>query len=284
MEKLGNPLSLFIGIPTYGLPKPEFTIDSLGDLLFHIGRRHSEIELMYHQRDVRTYRQAARGAIVDGARQVAATHLLMLDDDHDFRPNVFDILWNAIHQSDVKMVSALYFTRGRPTVPCIWKLTARGTVPIFYYPENELIPVDVVGFGMVLFDMTLFERLNPPWFDLGIGFGEDAAFCDRVLSAGLKVWCHTGAKIGHINEQPQIITEADYFKDREEFYERLKPELAVITPAGPAARERNWWGSPRHDQNHQSWWRPGTSRRGGAFNDLGTLAPATPGEAQGEKG
>jgi hypothetical protein len=221
---------LLIGIPTYGMPKCEFAIDSLGSMLFHIGRRHPEIEVMLH-RDVRTYRQEARKGIVEEAQKWGATHLLMLDDDQVFSGRDFDILWKAmVESSEVQMVSGLYFTRGVPTVPCIWKLTERGTVPIFYYPDNELFKVDVVGFGFVLFDMEIFKKLNPPWFNLGFGYGEDAAFCARVLQGGLGVYVHTGAKIGHLLEQPHVITEADYLPTRDRH--REYSQTGQLVPAG----------------------------------------------------
>jgi hypothetical protein len=245
---------LMIGIPTYGMPRCEFSIDSGWSLLYHIGRRHPEIEKVWVQRDVRTYRQEARKAIVESAQQAGATHLLMLDDDHVFDGETFDKLWASMQQADVQLVSGLYMTRGLPCAPCIFKLTAQGTVPIFYYEPDTLMEVDVVGFGFVLFDMALFTRINPPWFNLGFGFGEDAAFCARVIQAGMKVWVHTGAQVGHLLEQPHVITEADYLRDRNSVWKN--DSEATLVPAGLAAPmgEASAVGS-------QPRWRPLSSRR-----------------------
>ena len=247
-------MKLFIGIPTYGMPRCEFSIDSLGSLLFHLGRRHTEIEKVWVQRDVRTYRQEARQGIVKAAQEAGATHLLMLDDDHSFSGKEFDLLWESMQREEVQIVSGLYMTRGLPCAPCIFKLTSQGTAPIFYYPENELLSVDVVGFGFVLFDMSLFTRINPPWFNLGMGFGEDAAFCARLLQAGIKVWVHTGAKVGHLLEQPHTITEADFLAVRESVWKdadtsALVPqgtttEMGIVSPMGAKPK-----------------WRPASARR-----------------------
>lgn len=260
-EGQGQQLKLFIGIPTYGLPKSEFAIDSVGSLLFHIGRRHPEITQVWVQRDVRTYRQEARQGIVRAAQEAGATHLLMLDDDHVFSHLEFDKIWEAMQREDVQIVSGLYMTRGLPCAPCIFKLTAQGTAPIFYYPPDELFEVDVVGFGFVLFDMQLFTRINPPWFNLGIGFGEDAAFCARVLQAGMKVWVHTGAKVGHLLEQPHVITEADYLSVRDTVWKDA--ETSSLVPQGTLTQMGIGSSEPTRSQpvGTQSSWRPASTRR-----------------------
>lgn len=256
---------LLIGIPTFGSPKSEFAIDSLGSLLYHIGRRYPQIDVMLH-RDVRTYRQEARKGIVEHAQKWGATHLLMLDDDHVFSGTDFDLLWGSmLESSEVQVVSGLYFTRGLPTVPCIFKLTERGTVPIFFYPDNELFKVDVVGFGFVLFDMEVFTELNPPWFNLGFGFGEDAAFCARLLQKGFGIYVHTGAKVGHLLEQPHTITESDYLPVREQH--REYGTSYSLVPAEYVARAGNESGlDPRpvyRPRSSRLWHRLGWKKDAG---------------------
>lgn len=213
---------LLVGCPTYGKPSAEFAMDSYGALMYHIGRRHPEIEEVFSVRDVRTYRQTARQAIVEQALHLNCSHLLMLDDDHVFEGATFTKLWNAMHQHPKrpKVLSALYYTRSNSCAPCIFRQTLQGTVPIFYYPDDDDVhEVDVVGFGFVIFDTSVFDParggLNPPWFNLGNDFGEDAAFCARMNHSGNPVHVHVGAKIGHILENPQIVGEREYLRVRE---------------------------------------------------------------------
>jgi hypothetical protein len=260
-------MRLLIGIPTYGHPRSEFAIDSLGKLLFHIGRRHPEFTKVGLHRDVRTYRQSARQAIVDDALENDYTHLLMLDDDHVFDGQTFTKLWEGMQsRDDVHLISALYFTRGRPTCPCIWKLTSEGTVPVFYYPEDQLFEVDVVGFGFVLFDLTLFKegKISPPWFDLGRGFGEDAVLCTRFLQNGYKVWTHTGAKIGHIFEQPTILDEEMYLQERE--YAIPQDPTGKLTLIG--TEDRLLTHRPPVRIGTKPWWNPNPSRIIHSLSDL----------------
>ena len=257
-EEVAPKYKLHIGCPTYGKPDAIFAMDSFASLLYHLGRRHPEIENVTVQRDVRTYRQAARQGIVEGAKQVGATHLLMLDDDHAFNGDVFDKVWESRDLPDTGMTSALYMTRGMPPVPCIWRMTPQGTVPIFYYPDDELVSVDVVGFGFVLFDMRVFEKINPlpggGWFNLSMGFGEDAAFCARVLQAGLKVYVHTGAKIGHIMEAPRVLTEQDYLNVRGKVSTQMgTPELSFTGTDNGGSRKKQVGSRP--------WWRPLPTKR-----------------------
>jgi hypothetical protein len=244
------PYKLHVGIPTFGMARMEFSVDSVGEMMYVVGRNHPEIESVVIHRDVRTYRQEARQALVKEAQKGGATHLLMLDDDHQFRGTDFTKLWSAmIGDERIKMLAGLYFTRGIPTAPCIFRNTTQGTVPIFFYPEDQVVAVDVVGFGFTLFDMECFKAVNPPWFNLGHGFGEDAAFCARMKMCGLSVHVHTGCKIGHIHEQPQIIDEAMYLRDRDQWYgnQQGSPELVPAEFIGqvnpgiqPSVRKPVW--------------------------------------------
>lgn len=273
-----SSFSLFIGCPTYGKADMLFAFDSVSDLTWHIGRHMPEIENVWMQRDVRTYRQAARQGIVESALQVGATHILMLDDDHTFTGKDFAKLWAAM-QSDPSNVclSALYYTRGLPTAPCMFKRTSRGTVPIMYYPNDAIIPVDVVGFGFVLFSVEVFKRINGPWFNLAMGFGEDAAFCERLLLTGFQPKVHTGVKIGHIHEQPKVIGEEDFLAWRahretqsngDGTHQLMLAGLEQTNQRGGGARANVESSSP------VPWWVPLARRCGALWGGSAGLLPA----------
>jgi hypothetical protein len=257
--------SLFIGIPSYGKSDDRFAIDSGWDMMYTIGRKHPEIGSVWVDRDLRTYRQEARNQIIQGALTVGATHALMLDDDMVFNGEDFTRLWKTIitHSSEVHMLSALYYTRQVNTVPCIFKLTSRGTAPIFFYEDNQLIDVPVVGFGMVLFNMELFRKLNGPWFNLGIGFGEDAAFCTRLTQAGFGIKVDTGVKIGHIIGVPQVVGEREYLEVKSNVlaaHQRVlesggQVEASELVP-DVAGRQVDAGYTP----DTRSWWRPAISQ------------------------
>lgn len=255
---------LYVGCPTYNKPDTMFSMDTGWPLMFHLGRRHPEIKEVMVQRDVRTYRQEARNNIVKEALAHNFTHLLMLDDDMVFDPEVFDKVWQVCLESEKPaLVSALYFTRGYPlTAPCMFRLTSQGTVPLFEYPENAVISekdgVEVVGFGMLLFDMRIFEAVPPPWFNLGIGFGEDAAFCTRVRQSGFEIKVHTGAKVGHIHEDPTLITEQTYLACKQYLAQGGQYEegqLVRISSTGDGSGTKDGRAHPQNTLESRTGWR-----------------------------
>ena len=264
--------TLLVGCPTYGKPGPEFTMDSGWDLMFRIGRSHPEIREVYLERDVRTYRQMARHGIIEAALELGVTHLLTLDDDHNFTGKHFSKLWNAFHTDPKKprALSALYFTRSLSCAPCIFNITNEGTVPIFYYPPDTVMPVPVVGFGFLLLDMQIFRDLNPPWFNLGGDFGEDAALCTRMLHAGYPVHVHTGVIIGHVLESPTIVDEAHYLRVREGLENAraeaeqagVEMDLSKLAPAYPGAQDRTGYApvGPGDRRAAVPWWHAPSAR------------------------
>ncbi len=267
-----SEFTLLVGCPTYGKPGPEFTMDSGWDLMFHIGRFHPEIKHVYTQRDVRTYRQMARHGLIEAALELGVTHLLTLDDDHNFTGEHFKKLWNAFHLDPKKprALSALYFTRSLSCAPCIFNITNEGTVPIFYYPPDTVMPVPVVGFGFLLLDMQIFRDLNPPWFNLGGDFGEDAALCTRMLHAGYPVHVHTGVIVGHVLETPTIVDEAHYLRVREGMENAraeaeqagVEMDLAKLAPVFPGAQDRTGYApvGPGDRRAKVPWWHPSSAR------------------------
>jgi hypothetical protein len=260
-------LSLYVGVPTYGKPSDIFAIQSGWNLMYHIGRNHPEIKRVGVQEDTRTYRQEARKNIVEEAIKGGFTHVLMLDDDHAFTGMDFSKLWWAMLEDPFNrtMLGALYFTRQEHCAPCIFRNTNEGTVPYYYYPRNKLVPVDVIGFGFQLFQTSIFHRMVPPWFSLGLGIGEDAAFCMRVQAAGGKVWCHTGVQVGHVMDTPKIIREADYLYLRDQV-ERLSNEHLSSYSLMPAGREQVDPASSRSEVRSRPWWHPRSTHKwfGGA--------------------
>jgi hypothetical protein len=185
----------------------------------------SEINI---HRDVRTYRNMARNGIFESGLEWEADWFLLLDDDHTFEPSDFTKLWEC--RKEDSLLGGLYMTRGLPCQPCMFRMTTKGSVPIYYYPSDELLEVDLVGFGFVLLYANLLRKVRPPWFTVGSQHGEDAAFCDRIIRSGGHVFCHTGVKVGHILEQPRIITEEDFLATREQMkYEQVgENELVPI--------------------------------------------------------
>ncbi len=106
-----------------------------------------------------------RNLIVAMARKHGCSHILFLDDDMVPRPNVIGQL--AEHDKDI--VSGLYLGRSAPHIPFVFShfepegAYARG----LNRDDPRLVPIAAAGMGCCLVRMTVFDRLDPPYFRLG---------------------------------------------------------------------------------------------------------------------
>ena len=118
------------------------------------------------------------------------THLLWLDDDHVFNP---DLALYLARNQHLDMVSALYYAR------------------------IGLAEVDAVGFGALLMRLDVLEGMEYPFFSFD-RCGEDIYFCVKAKEKGFKVWLDGSYRLGHIGE-PGIVTHQthlDYLQANEE--------------------------------------------------------------------
>lgn len=153
------------------------------------------------------------------------THLLWLDDDHVFNPDM--AVYLAEH-SDKDMVSALYYKRTENPVPVVYTRQGADLDDEFCHnpiiiPPNTLFECDAAGFGAMLMRRDVLDRVPEPWFTLDYRAGEDVAFCVQAKKHGIKIWCDARYKLGHIGD-PQIITESTY----NSFMETQKDKLGEI--------------------------------------------------------
>lgn len=160
------------------------------------------------------------------------THMLWLDDDHLFNP---DLALYLAKYSDLDVVSALYFGRVGRQLPVVY---VKDDLPDRYshYQMLEVPPklcqVDAVGFGACLMRMDVLDRMPAPWFDFN-RCGEDVYFCTHAKEHGIQIYCDGAYQIGHIGE-PQIVTQATSQQfleaNRETYADRIKVPLGGNGP------------------------------------------------------
>ena len=166
----------------------------------------------------------ARGRVNEYTGQVF-THLLWLDDDHVFNPDM--ALWLAQY-ADKDMVSALYYGRCDQILPVAYvKDTSEEFkhFPIIDVPE-QLCEVDAVGFGALLMKRDVLDRVPEPWFTLDWRSGEDIAFCTAAKKHGVRIFVDGRYKIGHMGPRP-IVKEGDYKKYLEDNPQILETKYRV---------------------------------------------------------
>lgn len=152
------------------------------------------------------------------------THVLWLDDDHTFNP---DMLVYLARNGDKDVVSALYYGRTQH-LPVVY---VKDYNPDPYkhfpliWPPSQLCEVDAVGFGACLMRREVLDRLKEPYFRFN-ECGEDIYFCVHAKKQGVKIWLDGSYKLGHIGD-PQIIGHKEYEQYVKDHEEEFGPKIRV---------------------------------------------------------
>lgn len=144
--------------------------------------------------------------------------LLWVDSDIVINPNVIKMLWDVADKKSKPVVSGLYFVSSQnerslmEPVPAIYKETGDPyrTQIIHPFPENQVIEIDVAGFGLMLMHRSIIDPVRKVAGDLSV-FGEnqqaadkfiseDVSFCRKLKQAGIPLYAHTGAQVQHMKK------------------------------------------------------------------------------------
>lgn len=187
-----------IGGPTREWVPASFALD-LAQLLAHT-REHgpwTSITLGFIQS---TYVHVGREAVLVGALERQATHVLWLDTDMAFPADTAIRLVKHVHP----IVACNCVMRD----PRLLFTATRGGKRVDTLPSSTgLESVDTVGMAVMLMRIDTVAHLPRPWFrhhltDEGGDVGEDVVFCRKVRAAGHEIFIdHDLSKeIGHIGQ------------------------------------------------------------------------------------
>jgi len=139
-------------------------------------------------------------------------YILWLDSDMTFKPDVLKRLLDDAEQNDLDFVCGLYFKRRLPTAPVIYKsveweqdptLGVKHSSEVYTdYPKDSLFEIAAAGLGCCLTKTSVIEKcaehymLSP--FEPMPFLGEDLAFCWKLRNLGVKLWCDSRVKCGHV--------------------------------------------------------------------------------------
>lgn len=147
-----------------------------------------------------TYVHVGREAVLQGALERKATHVLWLDTDMTFPPDIAIRLAN--HQ--VPIVACNCVMRNPRRLCTAFRGGSRVQTRS---DSSELESVDTVGLAVMLMRTTVVDDLPRPFFrhginDAGEDIGEDVMFCRKVRGAGHQIFIdHDLSKeIGHIGQ------------------------------------------------------------------------------------
>lgn len=227
----GKIINVVIGVPTKGTTDAP-AYDNHLTLLAHIGKLEvasqsglhkvngkifdypDGVKFKFHLVTIpRVFPALAREKIAETARDMKAQYLFMFDDDMMVMPDLFERLFK--HQKDI--VAALAFTRLPPYQPVIYHLNKGWdgvekkdyylNVTVNNYPKDQLVECDAVGFGAVLINLSVFDKIEKPWFMVTSGAGEDIHFCHLAGRVGAHIFVDTATKIGHLGERVVVDEE-----------------------------------------------------------------------------
>lgn len=162
------------------------------------------------------------GSLVNAARDYLAwqaierdfTHVLWLDSDMTFEPDLLD----GLMSSGKEFVSAVCAARREPYSLCIFSSlldheTARWAGP---YP-GETFEIAGCGMACVLMETKILRTVYGAYrtcFTPMNSYGEDTAFCLRAAALGFKMYAEPKVKVGHIGQI--IVYPENHFKYLEE--------------------------------------------------------------------
>jgi hypothetical protein len=132
-----------------------------------------------------------------------ATHLLFIDSDMMFDP----IHAVRLLDFDEDVVGAAYSKRVDPLIVTAWTHIDKWDTWVRPLEQTEShIPVEAMGLGFCLIKMSVFDKIDLPWFQLGFNkerqqyTGEDIEFFRKCKKKKIKVWLdvQTTMELGHL--------------------------------------------------------------------------------------
>ena len=153
----------------------------------------------------------ARNTLAKQAVSENFDRVLWFDSDMDFAPDTMIQLSKDLDEGR-DFVSGLYFKRKAPIEPIIYEKVGYYSdknkdeiTPVAVskhdYPEDSIFEVEGAGFGCVMMNTSLIKRVADEFglpFSPMMGFGEDLSFCGRATQLGVKLYCDSRVKCGHV--------------------------------------------------------------------------------------
>lgn len=143
-----------------------------------------------------------RHELVKSAQEWAATHVMFIDSDMEFEPqHVINLI-----SFNEDIVGAAYSKRVAPFVATAW--TEIDNWDSHVQPRkqtNSHIKVDAMGLGFCLIKISVFDKIELPWFELGYSngqyTGEDIEFFRKCISTDIWLDIQTTCELGHLGTE-----------------------------------------------------------------------------------
>lgn len=169
----------------------------------------------------------ARNNMALKAIQGGFDYIMWLDSDQTFETDIIHrLLEDARHGKDY--VTALAFTRQFPSKPVIykeieWQERPEGGImcgchPYLDYPQDSVFEIAGSGLGACLMKTDLLKQVGKEFktapFNPLQGLGEDVSLNWRLRQMGVKMWCDSRVKVGHVGWV--VFDESTYVRPQDE--------------------------------------------------------------------
>ena len=177
-------LRIYVAFPCHGAVTPE-TAHSLWSMGLYLGWNQTGVETVGFQRYSSSNLPHTRAWLAQDARdRFQATHILWIDSDMKF-PR--DALHRLLARNEA-IVGCNYTRRAPPYTPSTSDLDEK---PVYTREDSEgLEAVGIIGFGVLLTHVAVFDSLSQPWFtQYDNGYcTEDVPWARKVREAGHTIW------------------------------------------------------------------------------------------------
>jgi len=188
-----KPLKVLVGISTAEMARRAAFYDYFNMLDKPIG---TILTMAHGQSPARS-----RNMIIEQALLNDCSHVLFIDDDTAFEPNLLTKL--LAHDKDI--VTGFMQMRNYPHRPLIFGDRKDDGSCFQYFPkdgEKGLIEIVNCGLGCVLIKTDVFRKMERPWVTLGEltkdDWCDDISFFNRAQKAGFKMYCDLDCLVGHM--------------------------------------------------------------------------------------
>jgi len=169
---------------------------------------------------IRTYHHGAANELVRHALRGEVDSILFVDSDQVFTADSLSRLRDNKHGKEYDIIMGLIAHR-KNGLPLVMRSAGwDGPRPMFEhvtdYTPGHVVPVDVVGLGFTLMRMSVFDRIDEPWFSFPADtdtVGEDVWFCHKAREAGLRLAVDTSVEVGHLTNEPLTVSQIARARD-----------------------------------------------------------------------
>lgn len=208
---------IMMAVPTLGMVPIEFMFAAMRMQMPINGQVFQHVVKMM---EVGKARNKAVEDIMAMPQKDRPKYLFFLGDDMLPEWDAFVKLYEAMEAEKWDMLTALYFWKGEPPTPLVWRNDHVGRmIPGKDFTIGERVWVDLTGLDFTLIRVEMLEKIEAPWFKTGpslramipnalepyiknesvVMHTEDAWFCPKLQKVGGKIGVHTGVRVAHMD-------------------------------------------------------------------------------------